>query len=194
MARLLQLDVFDLPMADAGTSPIPAGDAEEARLAAYEQGYTAGWDDAVAAQDAETTRLRTELGRNLKAMAATFDEARSHVLRALEPLLRDMVSKVLPAVARQSLGAMVVEQLLPAARQMSETPAEVVAHPANRAAIERLVAEAGGMALTFREEPSLGEGQAYLRIGETELHVDLDATITAIGSAVAAFFHTEQPE
>lgn len=192
--RPLRLEVFD-PPDRAGPRPEPAPDeAEEARLAAYEQGYAAGWDDAAAAQDAEVARLRADLGRNLEDLAFTYQEAHSHVLRTLEPLLQDMVTKVLPAIARESIGHVVLDHLRPLARELAGAPIAIVANPANRAAIERLLVAEAGFPLSFEDEPSLGEGQVYLRLGEAESRVDLDGVIAAISAAVSAFFRIEKHE
>lgn len=176
---------FDAPPPTADTAP------EEERLAAYEQGYSAGWDDAVAAQEAEVTKLRGDLGRNLQELSFTYHEARSHVLRAVEPLLAEMVGKLLPAVARQSLGAMVVEALRPLAEDLADTPVEVTVHPASRAAVEAMLTRDPAPPLRIVEEPSLGEGQVYLRLGRIERRVDLDGIVAAIDAALAAFFHPQ---
>lgn len=190
MTRRFQLEVFDT----APPAPAPAVQLsavvlqEEARLAAFEQGYTAGWDDAVAAQDAETARLRADLGRNLQELSFTYHEARSHVLRAMEPLLLDMVGKVLPAVARQSLGAVVLEALRPMAEALAETPVQVMLNPSSRPAVEPLLAASAAPPFQIVEEPTLGEGQVYLRLGRSEQQVDLDGVIGAIEGALASFF------
>jgi flagellar M-ring protein FliF len=68
------------PAAQAPSDPAPAlADAE--RLAAYEQGYRAGWDDAVRAEAADQARIGAELARNLQEMSFSFHEARSRSSR-----------------------------------------------------------------------------------------------------------------
>ena len=194
MPRRPQLEVFDIPDRGGPRTDIGQGELEEARLAAYEKGYTAGWDDAIAAQDAEIARLRADLGRNLEDLSFTYHEAHSHVLRTLEPLLQDMVTKVLPAIARETIGHVALDHLRPLAKGLAGVPITVVANPANRDAIERLFVAEAGFPLRFEEEPSLGEGQVYLRLGESESRVDLDGVIAAISAAVAAFFRIEKHE
>lgn len=191
MARLLQLETFDMPPAGAG----PA-EAEEQRLAAYEQGYRAGWDDAVAAQDDEIGRLRSDLGRNLAEMALSYRDARRHVLAAIEPLLEEMVARVLPAAARHSLGAIILDELRPAAGQLAAGPVAVRTAPANRDLVERLLAEAmpagADVPLTVTADDTLDEGQALLKTGSRETSIDLARTVAAIETAVRAFFHSQQ--
>lgn len=195
MARRLELEVFEvLPDRSPPRAELVQVEIEEARLQSYEQGYAAGWDDAVAAQDGEVARLRADLGRNLEDLSFTYHEAYSHVLRTLEPLLHDMVTKVLPAIARESLGHVVLDHLRPLAKELAGTPIAVVANPVNRAAIERLLVAEADFPLTMEEEPSLGEGQVWLKLGEAESRVDLDGVIAAISAAVSAFFRIEKQE
>lgn len=194
MAKRVQLEVFELTDMTDDRVELGQVELEECRLAAYEQGYTAGWDDAVAAQDGEIARLQADLGRNLQDLSFTYHEAHSHVLRTLEPLLHDMVTKVLPAIARESLGQMVLEHLRPMAKDLADQPVTLVANPANRELLESLVVAEANFPLTFREEPSLGDGQVYLRLGEAESRIDLDGVISAISAAVSAFFRIEKQE
>lgn len=195
MSRRVQLEVFELTDMTDERVELGQAELEECRLAAYEQGYTAGWDDAVAAQDSEIARLRADLGRNLEDMSFTYHEAHSHVLLTLEPLLNDMVTKVLPTIARQSLGPMVLEHLVPLGRELAEAPVCLVANPANRALLERLVIAEAPFPLTFSEEATLGDGQVHLKFGtEAETRIDLDGVIDAISSAVSGFFRIEKHE
>lgn len=194
MAKRVQFEVFELTDMTDDRVELGQAELEECRLAAYEQGYTAGWDDAVAAQDGEIARLRADLGRNLEDLSFTYHEAHSHVLRTLEPLLHDMVTKVLPAIARESLGQIVLDHLRPMAKDLADQPVTLVANPANRELLETLVVAEATFPLTFREEPSLGDGQVYLRLGEAEARIDLDGVISAISAAVSAFFRIEKQE
>ncbi len=197
MPRRVQLEEFDFGKPHEREPAPPPGllaAHEEARLAGFDQGYAAGWDDAVAAQDAEVARLRGDLGRNLQALSFTYHEARAHVLGALQPLLADMVGKVLPAVARQSLGAVVLDALRPMSEELAGSPVEVVLSPASRATVEAMLTSGAAPPFRITEEPSLGEGQVYLRLGQTERQVDLDGVVRAIEAAITAFFQTAAEE
>ena len=191
----LRLEVFKL---DAkGTQPAEpedGSDLEEARLAAYEQGYAAGWEDAVAAQADDQHRLRADLARNLQALSFTYHEARAHVLRAIGPLLEAVVSRLLPRVAQEAVAPVVLETLMPLAETLADVPVTIVLNPAARAAVEKLVAQATGLPLTLQEEPSLGEGQVYLKFGDAETRIDLDRATAQISAAVRGFFEPPEKE
>jgi flagellar biosynthesis/type III secretory pathway protein FliH len=194
MAARFQLETFETPEQRCEAISLSASELEEARLIAFEQGYSAGWEDSVAAQDRETVKLRTDLGNSLQALSFSYHEARTHVLHALEPLLRDMVLKVLPAIARESLAGIVLEQLVPLAKNLSETPISIVVHPNSRESVEDLLAARSTFPMHYVEEPTLSEGQAFLRLGDAETRIDLDGVIAAIAAAVATFFQIDGEE
>lgn len=187
----LRLEVFDtVPAADGSPQPLVEATAvEEAKVASFEQGYSAGWDDAVAAQHGDQTRIRADLARNLQSLAFTFQDARSHVLQAIRPLILEMVDRLLPEVAREALAPTVLEALAPLADNLADAPLTLVLNPAARGQIEDLVAQATGLPMVIDEEPSLPEGQVYIRFGPTETKVDLSQVTADIAIAVRAFFN-----
>ena len=192
MARLLQLETFDLPEGGAAGPGLSSVEAEEQRLAAYEQGYRAGWDDAIAAQSTEVTRLRSDLGRNLTEMTLGYRDARRHVLAAIEPLFPEMVAKVLPAIARQSLGAIILDELRPAAGALAAAPILVRTAPDNRDLVAGLLADATDLPLTVIADDTLDAGQAYLKLAESEVCIDLRRVVGAITTAVDNFFDQQK--
>lgn len=186
----LELEVFE---AAGATKPqvetIGLDALDEARLASYEQGYTAGWDDSVSAQAEEKGQLAADLAHNLQALSFTYHEARVHVLRALEPLLTELVSQFLPEVAKAALGATVLEALRPFAENAADTPIKILFNPASRDAIEPLLQKANGPPLLLVDEPTLAEGQVFLLLGENEIRIDLDGAIAEAKAALQDFFN-----
>ncbi|NUB44597.1 flagellar biosynthesis protein [Fertoebacter nigrum] len=193
--RGLRLEVFgSADRVAEGTVVTDLTALEEARLAAYEQGYAAGWDDAATATTDEHSRLKLDLARNLQALGFTYHEARLHVLRGVEPLLQDIVTRLLPEMARAALAPLVLESLMPLAERMADTPVTLVISPAARAAAESLIDRTCSLPLTLLEEPSLGEGQAYLRLGDSETRIDLDRAIADITAALRGFYDLTEKE
>ncbi len=191
---VLRLEVFETEerYSAPNTVVLDTLSLEEAKLSAYDSGYAAGWEDAAAAQTNDQTRIGADLARNLQSLGFTYQEARMHVLRALEPLLQEMVGRLLPELARETLAPIVLDVLMPMAERMADAPVTLVLNPRARAAIEALLEQATGMPLTIVEESSLGEGQVYLRMGDAETQIDLDRATAEITAAVRGFF--ELPE
>lgn len=193
----LKLEVFDTPdtPASRATMVLEVSALEDIRMLAYEQGYTAGWDDAAESQTDDQTRIKADFARNLQSLGFTFQEARMHVLRAVQPLIYEIVSALLPQMARETLASVALETLMPLADEMVDAPVTLVLNPACRAAVEGLLEQATGLPLTVIEEPTLGEGQVYLRLGDIETRVDLDLATADIATAVRDFFdHSEKDQ
>lgn len=193
----LRLEVFDVPGAGSrhATLVVDTSALEDIRMLAYEQGYTAGWDDAAAVQTDDQTRIKSDFARNLQSLGFTFQEARMHVLRNIQPLLLQIVSRLLPEMARETLASIALETLMPLADEMADAPVTVVLNPLSRPAVEALLEQATGLPLIVIEEPTLGEGQVYLRMGDNETRIDLDRATASIADAVRDFFdHTEKDQ
>ena len=186
----VRLEVFESSERRDGPSTVvmDAMALEEAKLAAYESGYTAGWDDSVAAQSEDQGRLQADLARTLQSLGFTYQEARVHVLRAIEPLMTEMVGRLLPALTRESLAPLVLAELIPMAAGLAETPVTLVLNPAARSAVEALLEKVPSLPVNLQEETSLGEGQVYLRLGQQETKIDLTRATQEIAAAVCAFF------
>ncbi|MET4128938.1 flagellar biosynthesis protein [Roseovarius sp. MBR-6] len=163
---------------------------EEERLAAFEKGYQAGWDDAVKAQSEDARRITADLAQNLQDLRFTYEEAYGAVMAALRPLLTEMAGAVLPQLARESLAPRIAEMLHDHARAQGRQPIEIAAAPEDLPRLEQLTGDSLEIALVA--DDTLAEGQVYLRFGESEAEVDLPGVLAGITAAVSGFF-AEQP-
>jgi len=183
------------PMPDASApAPVSAGAAEleKARLEGYESGYQAGWDDANRAETEDQSRIGAEFARNLQDLGFTFQEARAHVMHALEPLLSGMVERVLPRLVSDTIGQTIVEELMPLAADAADAPIEVVVSPASRPALEGFLARAVSVPFALVEEPTLTEGQVFLRSGKLERHIDFTSAVDRIGAAISGLYELNE--
>lgn len=190
-----KLEIFDAkppPRSNSDIVTTQVSAIEEAKLAAYESGYKAGWDDAASAQSEDQTRIRADLARNLQQLSFTYQEARSHIIKSIEPLLDEMVSRLLPETSRETLAPMVLEQIMPMVEDLTDQPVTLVLNPSVRAAIESLIEQATGLPLNIEEEPTLPDGQVYIRLGTAEAKVDLTRVTAEIAAAVRGFFNLAQ--
>ena len=191
MMSRVQLEVFHLATAVPASDIVVLGkmELEETRLSAFDKGYAAGWEDAIAALTSDRTQMEADVGRNLQGMGFTFQEARMHLLRGLRPLLSTMMGRLLPEIARETLGELILDVLMPEAEAALDAPVTILAHPRARPFLTGLLEQAKGLPLTVVEDPSIGQGQVFLRFqsGEETL-IDLDRAIAQIMTTVRDFF------
>ncbi|MDJ0825792.1 MAG: flagellar biosynthesis protein [Rhodobacter sp.] len=171
------------PSADSGPTDVIE---DAARMAAYEKGYQAGWDDAAQAEAADQTRIGTEFARNLQELSFTFHEARAYVIQSMEPLLSEITCKLLPVLMSEALTETVLQELRPLVEDCADTPIDLVVAPESRAALEARVPDMVSAAVRIAEEPSLAAGQVYLRLGKTERKIDLSGAQSRIVAAIRA--------
>lgn len=197
MMSRVQLEVFHLP------TPTPASDIvvlgkvelEETRLAAFDKGYAAGWDDATVAAQSDRTKAEEEVSRNLQALGFTFQEARMHLLQGLRPLLTTMMGRLLPAMGRELLAEHILAVLVPYAEETLDAPLRLHVSAHALRFVDRLTHQAKGLNLKIVEDAALTDGQAFLRFstGE-ETHIDLDRAVQQILTVVTTFFEHPQQE
>ena len=89
------------PRCRAHRRATPRWKKSKLQLDAFEEGYRAGWDDAIKAQSDDRTRI-SEFAQNLQDLSFTYHEAYSHAINAMTPLLEDIVRSVLPKIAHEA--------------------------------------------------------------------------------------------
>ena len=167
----------------------PSEDAlQDLQLASFENGYQAGWDDAVAAQSAEAESATTAMAQSLQDMAFTHHEAYRKLTLAMKPLLTLVAEKVLPQMAQRLVGAHLVQQLSDLMKTQAQAAIEIAVAPGELDALKAALDGTAGVPFTLRPDPALGPHEAQLRLGDTERHIDVDAVLRDLGAAFDAFF------
>ncbi|MGR3461364.1 MAG: flagellar biosynthesis protein [Roseovarius sp.] len=165
---------------------------EEERLAAFETGYQAGWDDSVKAQTEDVRRITADLAQNLQDLSFTYAEAHGAVMQALRPLLTQMTTTVLPRLAQESLGPRLTEMLHDLARDQGRLDIGIAISPDDAPRITHLLESDPAIEATLVEDDTLGPGQVSLRFGEAEHEIDLTEVLAGIDAAIRAFFDQSQ--
>ena len=165
---------------------------EDVRLTAFENGYQAGWDDAIKAQTEDARRITADLTQNLRDLRFTYEEAHTAVTQALKPLLDQMVSAVLPRLARESLGPRITEMLHDLAQDQGRLTTEIAASPEDIQRLTHLLEGGPDLQVGLTEDNTLAPGQVSLRFGEAEHEIDLAEMLEGIDAAIHAFFDQNQ--
>jgi flagellar biosynthesis/type III secretory pathway protein FliH len=191
----VQLEVFHLATSTPASDIVVLGkvELEETRLAAFDKGYAAGWDDATVATQTDRSKAEDEVWRNLQALGFTFQEARMHLLQGLKPLLTTMMSRLLPALGRELLNEHILAALLPYAETTLEKPIRLHVNPRSVHFVDRVTSRANGLDLRITEDAALSEGQVFLRFENgDETQINLDRAVQQIMTVVTTFFDYPQ--
>ena len=161
---------------------------EEERLASFEKGYQAGWDDAAKSQAEDQRSVTADLAQNLQDLTFTYEEAYAAVLQSLRPLLEQMVTTVLPTISQQTLAPRLAELLRERVKAHGQQTFEIVTAPGDMTRMEILTQALPEMQIALRQDDTLAVGQLYLSFGDAEEEIDLKSVLDAIEQAVSGFF------
>lgn len=162
---------------------------EEERLTAFENGYSAGWEDAVQAQTQDKSRLDEALCKTLEDQSFTYHEALAHMSLSLEPMFESLVSTVLPDTIDLGFSQRLTEELQKMAMQQMAQPAMLVVPPGMSETLNPILAREFSIPVQLIEEPSMEKNQASLRVGVAEQEVDCSHLLPAIADALEAFLN-----
>lgn len=190
----LHLESFETGAGAAEHVVKTLAELEEDRLAAFEQGYAAGWDDSNATREAEEAKIRLAIGQSLQEMSFTYHEARHHLLESIRPLVVAMVEKVVPAAARASLPEIVADQICAVGPPMTDSALVVTTNPGNVPTVQKLLSEQITPPFVVSADASLGAGQAFIRFSKAETRIDLDEVVARIASAIDSYFNENSRE
>ncbi len=183
-----------VPLEDFGRPlvlrPVP-GPATEGAGDRYDEGYNAGWDDAMAHQEGLQTQIGEQLATRLSALDRTREEIRRDLVAALEPAFRDIFDKVLPRTAERAFLPCLVEEAADVLRDATED-VRILVTPEDVSPLEALLDRAGigPDQATVAAEPALAMSQALIRWTGQERRIDFDAVLEGLDASLETFFAT----
>ncbi|WP_439560071.1 hypothetical protein [Roseinatronobacter sp.] len=181
---MLKLEVFETAMPDE--EPLLDAEAAEAlRVQSYEQGYGAGWQDALQQMRDEDALREGAALEALQAISFTYNEAHAALEASFLSLTETLIEKLVPEIMRLSLPGLVLEGLQQAAARPARSPLTLYCAPLARPALEHVVAAVPGIEIQLLEEASYTEAQVALRVDDHQKTIDLDAVITQLRDAFA---------
>ncbi|WP_170762741.1 ABC transporter ATP-binding protein [Ruegeria lacuscaerulensis] len=160
---------------------------EEQRLAAFEQGYSAGWEDAIQAQEQNRGQMSAELGKSLEDMSFTYHEAITRMGLSLEPMFRSLVQVVLPETLDRGFATRLVEQLTEMAREQIGQPMQIFVPNGRAGEVECLLPQDLSAPTRVIEDPSLEVGQARLQVGTSQREVDCGDLLASVAAVFDAY-------
>lgn len=179
----------------ATTDPAVNSDTSETKLLeSFEQGYAAGWDDAIRAKAEERASVSADLARNLQALSFTHHEARSAVLADLSSVLEQIVMKTMPTLIRETLGLQIVDQLTDLARNEPAQTAEIRVSPEDVEVVLSLLPEPPGLSVDVISDDRIAGGQVQIQLGQRERQIDVSDVVQGLSKALDGFVHQSRKE
>lgn len=180
--------------AESSGKPESDDQIEQDKLAAFEAGYQAGWDDSTKAQADTRDQISSDFARSLQEMSFTYHEALSKLTLSLKPVMTEIIDRLLPELVAQSLAGHILEQIEELLKGGVSQQIEIVVAPQNVDLVRRIGDEKIDSPFTVIGEPAVADGQAFVRIGSNEQEIDISSVVAGISGAMNAFFFEAQKE
>lgn len=180
--------------ADTETLLMSDVELEEQRLAAFEKGYSAGWEDAIAADTQGKAHLSAALTQNLEDASFSYHEALSQMQAMLAPVFEAIAEQLLPGMIRTGLAPHILRTFEDVATQAMGRPLVLAIPPGTEQTIAPLLPEIENIELILDEDPALSDGQARLHLDDGGIEIDLTTLIDEMRDAIAAFVFETRKE
>lgn len=159
---------------------------EDEKLQSFEDGYKAGWDDAVKAQSQARDHIDSDFATNLQAISFSYHEARVALKKELGEVLESLFLKLLPKIAHDALVPKVVENVMDLASQVAERPIEVAVSPHRMVMMQSAFEDQIQEPFIVTPDESLEKDQVFIRVGSIEQAIDLDTWNSEIQSTISS--------
>ncbi len=153
----------------------------------YDEGYEAGWNDAIAAEKDASDKSLRDMAVALQEAGFTYFEARQHVLKSLRPFVEAISQVILPELAQASLGPKIVETLDALANGI-EDPIEILCPPAAESTLREICEEQIKFPVTLQAEPTLADQQVLFRYANGSAELDMSRCVADIQTAITEFY------
>jgi flagellar assembly protein FliH len=185
MAAMLRLESFDGERAPQDDTPVLPHEVETLRGRAFEEGYGAGWSDALEQMRNEDSLRRAAAEEALQAVAFTYKEACAALEGSFVELAAQMIESVLPGLTRNALPDHLERELRALAARQFGQRLEVHCAPSVHDMLAEYCARVQGLDVTLQVESSFSEAQVMLRIDQMTRMIDLDGVLAALQAGLA---------
>lgn len=180
---------------DTNAADISEDDLEDIRLAAFEKGYVAGWEDAIKNQEKEDSRISYGMAQRLEDISFTFYEARSQFSKDSGIILRMLSEKILPETLHGTLGQHLTYEMESILESLSPDSLTISVPEGNRLKVEKLLKLDIPVPLRIEEDFSLDNDQIVLRVADIEREIDINRFVNSMLDMIDTFtFTTEKSD
>lgn len=176
----LKLEVFEVAQLDEEAPLLDAFQAEKMREAAYEQGYAAGWQDALEQMRNEDELRHIAAQEALQAVGFSYTEAHQALAGSFLALTQALLDSVLPEAARLALPLCLKAELEALLQQHTRPAVQILCAPGVLGTLGTLIASCTQAEIELVAEPSFSDAQITLCIDSQERVIDLDDVVARV--------------
>ena len=181
---MLKLESFDGTAMALDDATLTARDAESLRSTSFEEGYGAGWSDALEQMRHEDALRRAAAQEALQAIAFSFHEACEALESNFMSLATEMVTTLLPELVPEARRRLLAAELRALAARQFAGRLELLCAPGTAAGLADLADSVPGLEIAMVEEPSFTDSQLMIRVDQNTRQIDLHGLMATLQAAL----------
>lgn len=163
---------------------------EDQKLQVFEEGYSAGWDDAIAAQ-AKHTNIATEVFvQNLRDLSFTYQEALTQMSQDLARFMDVLCNILMPKTLDTTFVETVRQQLTDVALESAAGQVEIKCSKARLVLLQENLSEDLPMPVIVSEDQQLDTDEVSLSLGPNEQVCDISSILRETVEKIEAYSDT----
>jgi len=151
---------------------------ESIRLASFEQGYRAGWDDAYNILSRDNLAISKALSSNLLDLRFTFEEAKLYVSSGISNLLVQIFTHLIPSISSENFNERVLGYVRDVCNETAPRKFTISVHPSKVPQLRRLLDEIDDIDIVLDSNGEFSINEVKLSMGSGSLIYDLDSAIS----------------
>lgn len=159
--------------------------ATESDLQLFENGYQAGWQDAVTALQVEKEEGIQKAAQVLEEITFTNSEVRRQILNSVSELLQSIFANLLPHIRDQSLGSTLAHNLQTIIEKNLGEDVQILSSPGMAQVINDCLSENQRQHVVIKVVPDLPATEIRIEVGQATFLLDHGIIETAIRDAIA---------
>lgn len=183
---VLRLESFDSDPVTQDDVLVTPHEVEKLRTRAFEEGYGAGWADALEQMRNEDSLRCSAAEEALQAISFSYHEACASLEASFVDLAAQIICVILPDLGRAALPRHLERELRALAAKNFGQRLELFCAPGVKHVLAERAAAVAELEVALHEEPSFSEAQVMLRCDQTTRMIDLDAIVSALKAGVDA--------
>lgn len=183
------LESFDWDGEDHVSASSQSVDFENWRLAAFEEGYKAGWDDGTTAQADQANAISDEFAKNLQELSFTYHEVHHQAQTAFSRFLSEFVAQIVPAFLQHANASSILDQLSDLALSDNASEVKLTCSDQRVEFIKRIATKEIPMPISVVTDPGLNKDEVQLTVGNETRQIDFGAVAKEIQQVLMALSH-----
>lgn len=165
---------------------------EEEKLAAFEQGYQAGWDDSLKTSESSDKDALEKIVKSISEIGDARDEINHQIFSNMKSFVDELINSIIPEILHETLGFQIKSLITESLEKRQSNEITVYLSSEENSAAELVSESLSELPVRIEKADSLSGSQVRVTFSDgCEQEMDNEALVRNIRTSVKDFFENE---